>query len=288
VFDCLQLDGRDLTKLKLVERKEILKSILPESDIIKYCDHVEAEGIALFEQAHQVFIGAASAPGHTEVQDVAAIGRLSYPSLRPAYGLRFSTGVISATGVIDVLIPPSVGMILYSISAEQSVPQLFIAGVLPGLMLAALYALYVLYYVRKHDIRDSRPSSLKNFVAVTRSSFWALGAPAVILGGIYAGIFSPLYEWRSGFPWSAVNEFQDFVGPRNESGRLPRVSTLDFTLSRPWRFRKYRFLAGIKIYNTFRTGDERDVQANVTSPDYGTFYNPIHRSIGFVASASRP
>jgi bifunctional non-homologous end joining protein LigD len=54
VFDCLRLDGRDLTKLKLVERKEILKSVLPESNIIKYCDHVEAEGIALFEQARKI------------------------------------------------------------------------------------------------------------------------------------------------------------------------------------------------------------------------------------------
>jgi hypothetical protein len=101
-------------------------------------------------------------------------------------------------------------------------------------------------------------------------------------------IVSPLYEWRSGFPWSAVNEFQDFVGPRNQSGRLPRVSTLDFTLTRPWRFKKYTFTAGLRVYNTFRTGDERDVQANVTAPDYGTFYNPIHRSIGFVLSAGRP
>jgi hypothetical protein len=100
--------------------------------------------------------------------------------------------------------------------------------------------------------------------------------------------FSPLYEWRTGFPWSAVNEFQDFVGPRNESGRLPRVSTFDFTLTRPWRFKKYTFTAGLRVYNAFRTGDERDVQANVTSPQYGTFYNPIHRSIGFVLSAGRP
>ena len=77
-------------------------------------------------------------------------------------------------------------------------------------------------------------------------------------------VFSPLYEWRTGFPWSAVNEFQDFVGPRNRTGRLPTVSTLDFTLARPWHFRKYRFTAGIKIYNAFDAGNERDVQNNIT------------------------
>jgi outer membrane receptor protein involved in Fe transport len=101
-------------------------------------------------------------------------------------------------------------------------------------------------------------------------------------------VFSPIFEWRSGFPWSAVNEFQDFVGPRNETGRLPSVSTLDFTLARPLRFKKYRFTAGIKVYNAFDTGNERDVQANLASPDYGRFYNPIQRSFGFLVTTSRP
>jgi hypothetical protein len=101
-------------------------------------------------------------------------------------------------------------------------------------------------------------------------------------------VFVPVYEWRTGFPWSKVNEFQDYVEPRNTSGRLPSVSTLDFTLARPWRFRKYSFTGGIKIYNAFNTGNERDVQNNITSPEFGRFYNPIQRSIGFVVSGSKP
>jgi bifunctional non-homologous end joining protein LigD len=51
VFDCLQYNGQDLTKKKLIERKEVLKDMLPQSDIIRYCDHLEEEGVALFEQA---------------------------------------------------------------------------------------------------------------------------------------------------------------------------------------------------------------------------------------------
>ena len=47
-----------------------------------------------------------------------------------------------------------------------------------------------------------------------------------------------------------------------------------------WRFRKYHFTAGLKVYNVFDAGNERDVQNNITSPDYGKFYNPIQRSIG--------
>jgi hypothetical protein len=100
-------------------------------------------------------------------------------------------------------------------------------------------------------------------------------------------VWMPLFEWRTGFPWSAVDEYQDFVGARNRAGRLPSVKTLDFTLARPWKVLKYRFVGGLKIYNAFDTGNERDVQNNITSPDYGKFYNPIQRSIGFVVSSSK-
>ena len=99
--------------------------------------------------------------------------------------------------------------------------------------------------------------------------------------------FAPVLELRSGFPYSAVNEYQDFVGDRNRAGRLPVVRTLDFQLSRPWRYKKYRFRAGLKVYNIFGSSADRDVQNNITAPDYGTAYNPIERSIGFVFGSAR-
>jgi hypothetical protein len=99
--------------------------------------------------------------------------------------------------------------------------------------------------------------------------------------------FAPVLELRSGFPYSAVDEYQDFVGTRNTAGRLPSVQTLDFQLSRPWRFKKYRFRAGLKVYNVFGSSADRDVQNNITAPDYGTSYNPIERSIGFVFGSAR-
>ncbi len=97
----------------------------------------------------------------------------------------------------------------------------------------------------------------------------------------------PVVELRSGFPWSAVNEFQDFVGERNTSGRLPTVRTLDLSISRPWQFKKYRFRAGVKTYNLLGASAERDVQNNLASPFYGNFYNPLDRSIGLLIGASR-
>jgi hypothetical protein len=93
---------------------------------------------------------------------------------------------------------------------------------------------------------------------------------------------APVIEIRSGFPWSAVDEFQDFVGARNRAGRLPRVRTFDFALTRPWSVWRYRVRAGVRVYNIFGASSERDVQSNTASPRYGQFFNPLERSIGFV------
>lgn len=98
---------------------------------------------------------------------------------------------------------------------------------------------------------------------------------------------APVLELRSGFPWSAVDEFQDFVGARNRAGRLPAVRTLDLSLVRPWRLGKYRFRAGLRVYNLFGESAARDIQHNVTSPQFGTAYNPVERSIGIVVGAGR-
>jgi hypothetical protein len=168
-----------------------------------------------------------------------------------------------------------------------------------GRFLASEHRDVTISYVRSHGTRDLNDYDqfFGNFrspiIRPNENSLSSTDVPnrLIVRGTVGLGgkwVFAPLYEWRTGFPWSAVDEFQDFVGPRNHSGRLPSVSTLDFTLAREWRFRKYRFTGGLKIYNAFDSGDERDVQANVTSPDYGRFYNPIQRSIGFVLSSGKP
>lgn len=123
---------------------------------------------------------------------VAALGPMFYPQLRKAgYNEKFSTGVITCTGFIDNIIPPSIAMILYCAAAEQSVIKLFAAGVIPGLVLAALMSLYIYIYARWADIRDSRPFEWHAFVVAMKDGLWALGAPVVIFGGLYTGVFSP-------------------------------------------------------------------------------------------------
>jgi C4-dicarboxylate transporter, DctM subunit len=123
---------------------------------------------------------------------VAAIGRLLFPSLRDGgYGQTFAIGIIASSGAIAVIIPPSIPMIIYGISAQQSVPALFLAGIFPGLLIGFLAALYVLLHARIKMVPLTSKARWHNIFASTWDASWSLGAPAVILGGIYGGIFTP-------------------------------------------------------------------------------------------------
>lgn len=123
---------------------------------------------------------------------VATIGKLMLKPLEQrGYPEHFRAGLITAVGAIDVIIPPSVPLIIYAAAASESVPKLYAAGVVPGLLIAAILALYVLWVARKLDISDGLPFSAARLFAALRQGVWALGAPLIILGGIYGGLFSP-------------------------------------------------------------------------------------------------
>jgi C4-dicarboxylate transporter DctM subunit len=123
---------------------------------------------------------------------VAAVGGLTYERLREAgYNERFSAALLVAAGALDNLIPPSIGMILYGIASDTSIVKLFAAGVLPGFLLAAAYGAYIYAYVARRGERGGAPFEVREFAAATRDGIWAIAAPVAILGGIYAGVFSP-------------------------------------------------------------------------------------------------
>jgi C4-dicarboxylate transporter DctM subunit len=127
----------------------------------------------------------------SSVACVAAIGKLTLPSLEKyGYGRTFSVSMITATGVIDVIIPPSIPMILYAVTAQQPVNTLFLAGFVPGLMIAAALAVYVMARARVRLIAVSEPVRWSNVWLTGRRAIWAALAPVVILGGIYGGIFT--------------------------------------------------------------------------------------------------
>jgi C4-dicarboxylate transporter DctM subunit len=123
---------------------------------------------------------------------VAAIGRLLYPALREhGYSEKFAVGLVTSSGAIASVIPPSLVMILYGASAEESVAALFLGGVVPGLFIGVVVACYVYVYALRNDIREGRAFNLRALFDALRHGAWALGTPVIILGGIYAGIFSP-------------------------------------------------------------------------------------------------
>ena len=126
------------------------------------------------------------------VATVAAVGKSLYPGLiRDGYGQRFSAGLVSSSGAIDILIPPSIAMILYGAAGEQSIPKLFIAGVLPGLLLALMMSIFVVVWAIRKDIPRRGHFDLKYFLRTTLGAGPALFMPVFVLAGIYFGYSSP-------------------------------------------------------------------------------------------------
>src|SRR6266436_7464079 len=96
----------------------------------------------------------------SSVATAMAMGTILIPAmLERGYPLSFALGVVGASGTIGIVIPPSLPLILYGIVAEQSVPRLFLAGILPGLLQALLFAAWVIYYARRHNFPREEPKS---------------------------------------------------------------------------------------------------------------------------------
>ncbi len=123
---------------------------------------------------------------------VATIGKIMYPSMVNAgYPAPFAAGLITAMGAIDIIIPPSIPMIVYGAAAQESVPRLYAAGIVPGLLIALVVAGYVIWRAKRENFGQGKPFDASRFFHSLLRSLWALGAPAIILGGIYGGVFSP-------------------------------------------------------------------------------------------------
>ena len=132
------------------------------------------------------------AMAHTTVGTVVAIGRLLFPSLtKHGYGERFAVALITSSGAVAVIIPPSISMILYAMTAQVSAIKLFTAGILPSLLIGIVDAVYVLIYARIKMVPLSSSARWKNIWAATKEASWAIGTIVVIFGGIYGGVFTP-------------------------------------------------------------------------------------------------
>ncbi len=123
---------------------------------------------------------------------VAAVGRNMYPRLlQGGYGVSRSAGLITSAGAIDIVIPPSIAMILYGIAAEQSIPKLFIAGIIPGLLIAAIMAAYISVTAWIKNLPTEENFEIRRAITALYRSLAALSMPVFVLSGIYTGAFSP-------------------------------------------------------------------------------------------------
>jgi C4-dicarboxylate transporter DctM subunit len=125
----------------------------------------------------------------SSVATALAMGTILLPAmLERGYPRSFALGVLGASGTIGVVIPPSLALILYGIVTEQSVPRLFLAGILPGLLQAGAFFLWVLYYARRKNFPAEPP--MHDRLRVTWRALPAMAVPMVVLGGIYGGFMT--------------------------------------------------------------------------------------------------
>jgi C4-dicarboxylate transporter DctM subunit len=128
----------------------------------------------------------------SSVATALSIGASALPQMkRFGYPERDGLGVIAAGGTLGILIPPSGPMILYAIVSEVSIGALFLAGLLPGLILASVFAVFcIIQGSRRQGQKAPERQTLSQMIGATKTSVWALLAPPMVMGGIYFGIFT--------------------------------------------------------------------------------------------------
>ena len=123
---------------------------------------------------------------------VVAIGSILLPAMAKAgFPKRFGAGVIATSGALGILIPPSIVMVMYAVATNTSVGALFMAGVVPGLLLAMVLGGVTWWRARKNNYPRLPKATWGERWVAFRKSFWGLFLIVVVMGGIYSGIFTP-------------------------------------------------------------------------------------------------
>ena len=136
---------------------------------------------------------------------VVAIGSILLPAMvKAGFPKRFGAGVITTSGALGILIPPSIVMVMYSVSTNTSVGALFMAGVIPGIVLATMLGLTTWYRARRNDYpRLPRASWAERWRAL-RDSIWGLLLIIIVMGGIYSGMFTPTEAAAVSAVWAFI------------------------------------------------------------------------------------
>jgi len=150
-------------------------------------------GLAIVAVLVCVFFGGVSGSGPA---DAAAIGAILIPAMvADGYSRGFSAGLIAGAGSTAIIVPPSIGLIIYSSLTNTSAPTLFAAGIIPGLLAGLSLIIPAWYISRKRgyglNFSAEKKKELPSLGKAFRSALWGLFAPVIILGGLYGGIFTP-------------------------------------------------------------------------------------------------
>ena len=123
---------------------------------------------------------------------VAAVGSIAIAGMvRSGYPQAFGAGIVCNAGTLGILIPPSIVMVVYAAATEQSVGKLFMAGVVPGLLLGVILMVAIYIVARKMNLPAMPRASFREFITAARKAIWGLLLMVIILGGIYTGMFTP-------------------------------------------------------------------------------------------------
>ncbi|MSU91469.1 TRAP transporter large permease subunit [Rhodobacteraceae bacterium 2CG4] len=156
--------------------------------VMSFVGHLKG-GLAVSTAAACTMFGAVS--GSTQATVVAIGSPLRPRMLKAGYNDSFVLALIVNASDIAFLIPPSIGMIIYGVVSNTSIAELFIAGIGPGLLILVLFSIYSYIYAVRNNVPTEDKTSWGDRLRATRAALWPLGFPAIIIGGIYGGIFSP-------------------------------------------------------------------------------------------------
>jgi len=156
--------------------------------VMAFVRHIKG-GLAVSTAGACTIFGAVS--GSTQATVVAIGSPLRPELLKGGYKDSFILALIVNSSDIAFLIPPSIGMIIYGIVAKTSIPELFIAGIGPGLLILLLFSIYSVIYATVNKIPTEPRATWKERGLAVYNALWPLGFPVIIIGGIFGGIFSP-------------------------------------------------------------------------------------------------
>lgn len=160
--------------------------------LLKFMDTIVGHlrgGLSYVVMLTCMFLGAVSGSAPATV---VAICSIMLPAMIEAgYGKAFSIGLITASSAVAVIIPPSIGMIIYGTVTNTSIGSLFVAGFIPGIIYGITFMAYGYFYARKHNIPTRKKANFKEFLYALKDAIWVLGIPIIILGGIYGGVCTP-------------------------------------------------------------------------------------------------